>query len=113
MNVRGCHPREEETCPSRDPKRWERVHICVTSVGLEDLTRRQQRDKAQVLRVLHRHGRFSVFEATANQVIAKTMDAICANGLVETDNSVGYPWTKVKLTPAGLALLDGTPRRDF
>jgi hypothetical protein len=78
------------------------VHICSTSAGLDDLTRRKQRDFAEVLRVLHRTERFSMFEATANNVIAQTMDDIIKLKLIETDISCGFPWTKVKLTSAGL-----------
>lgn len=93
--------------------------ICSFSAGLDDLKTHERTDPVAVLRVLHLAGRFSVFEATANDAIARTMTRLCHKGcsivrdgvrtdygrLIETDNSCGYPWTKVKLTEAGLRLL--------
>jgi len=84
-------------------------HACDFSTGLADMPRRKQRYAEEVLRVLHRHGRFSVFEATANDVIARTMDDVIRRKLVEVDNSPGYPWSNVKLTDAGLALIGEKP----
>lgn len=92
---------------------------CSFSVGLDDLTRKQQADHIAVLRVLKSAGRFSAFEASANDVIARTITRLIHKGLttvedgvrvnhgklIETDHSCGYPWTMVKLTPAGEALL--------
>ena len=50
-----------------------------------------------------------MFEATANDVIARTMDDVIRRKLVEVDNSPGYPWSNVKLTEAGLALIGEKP----
>jgi hypothetical protein len=96
-----------------------RVIICSFSTGLDDLTRKQQADHITVLRVLKQAGRFSAFEASANDTIARTITRLIHKGLttvkdgvrtnhgklIETDHSCGYPWTMVKLTPAGEALL--------
>ncbi len=79
--------------------------VCTFTEGLDELPRRKQRDTLVVLEHLAKAGRFSVFEATANIDIARTMDRIGRKGLVEFDISGGYPWTKVKLTPAGSAAL--------
>lgn len=102
-----------------------RVVACSFSAGLDELTRKQQADHIAVLRVLKRAGRFSVFEATSNDTIARTIDRLIHKGLttvepdgtrtsygklIETDHSCGYPWTKVKLTPAGESLLAATTR---
>lgn len=76
------------------------------SAGLDDLTRRQQGSDEAVLRVLDRTGRFSIFEATDNDTIARTMTRLQRAKFIETDNSCGYPWTKVKLTPAGRARIE-------
>jgi hypothetical protein len=82
------------------------VHICVFSGGLDELTKRQQGNARTVLAHLDRVGRFSVFEATANQVIAKMMDWLADKKLIAVDNeSMGFPWLKVALTDAGRALL--------
>lgn len=94
--------------------------ICSFTAGLDDLPRRQQSNVVAVLRVLKEAGRFSVFEASANQTIATMMSRLCHKGyseirngtrfdygkLIETDKSDGFPWTKVKLTPAGERLLE-------
>ena len=109
MIVRGCHVREEDTTPRRGPAPWRKgLQVCVLSVGLDELTHRQARDRVTVLRVLQRHGRFSAFEASANQSIAKTMDALVASRLIEVE-PLGYPWSRVALTEVGQALLGGSP----
>lgn len=97
-----------------------RIFICSFSSGLDDLPRKQQGDVVAVLRALKASGRFSVFEATANQTIARMMTRLTHKGctlvdpdgtrreygkLIETDNTCGFPWTKVKLTAAGERLL--------
>lgn len=41
-------------------------------------------------------GRFSAFEASANDKMAKLYTALCRDPEVETDISGGYPWTKVR-----------------
>ncbi len=77
-----------------------RAHIdCFTT--LDSLTRKEQGDIVSVLRVLHRVGRFSVFDATENQTIANTMTRICQGGYIEKDDVTGYPWTKAVLTQKG------------
>lgn len=81
------------------------IYLCSFSSGLDDMPRKKQRDTVAVLRVLKKCGRFSVFEATANQVIANMMDRLCHGPYIVTDHSCGYPWTKVTLTAAGEALL--------
>ena len=78
-----------------------RIFIDTFSIGLDELPIRKQKSITEVLRVLHECGRYSIFEATATQYIAKTMDAIIKRGYVETENA-GYPWTKAKLTEKGL-----------
>lgn len=95
------------------------IIVCSFSSGLDELTRLQQGDVVAVLKTLKARGRFSCFEATANQKIATLMTRLCHKGfsvvrngvrtdygrLIETDNSCGYPWTEVKLTQSGEQLL--------
>ena len=95
------------------------MFICSFSAGLDDMKRKEQADVVAVLRVLQQAGRFSIFEATANQTIARTITRLCnkacsivRNGvrtdygkLIDTDNSCGFPWTKVSLTDGGIRLL--------
>lgn len=97
----------------------DRVIICSFSSGLDELTRKEQKDPVAVLRVLKAGGRFSAFEATANQTIASMMDRLCNKGfsvvrsgvrtdygrLIEADSTTLYPWTNVKLTEGGERLL--------
>lgn len=78
-----------------------RIYIdCFTS-GLEDLKRSEQKQLGKVLTVLQKKMRFSVFEATDNPIIAKTMTKIMQEGYVK-DLGGGYPWTNVEITEKGL-----------
>ena len=82
-------------------------HVC-SFTALPDLTRKQQRDRYEVLAALNKAGGwFSVFEATENQDIAQTMTWIMASDWVEKDGDPGYPWTKIKLTEHGRSVLEG------
>ncbi|MFZ2306822.1 MAG: hypothetical protein WAW73_20300 [Rhodoferax sp.] len=99
------------------------VIICSFSSGLDDMKRKDQRDVVKVLRVLAEAGRYSVFEATANQTIASMMDKICHKGctLVGADGvkreygklinvtEKAYPWTDIELTEGGKRLLEDNP----
>ena len=80
------------------------VFICSFTSGIDDLPRKQQAQFEPVLRILQATGRFSVFEATANQTIAKTMTRLMASEYVE-DLGGAYPWKKVRLTDAGKSLI--------
>lgn len=91
----------EEAGMLEDEKESIPFHICVTSIGLEELTRKQQRDRVRVARLIAEAGRFSVFEATSSKEIARTIDAIGEAGWFVFDESIGYPWVKVTLTDEG------------
>lgn len=78
------------------------VFIDRFSEGLDDLTQKQQRCMTTVLKQLSEMKRFSVFEATANDHIARMMDKLVKEKYIEVDNSMGYPWSGVKLTQKGL-----------
>ena len=84
------------------------VHIDRFSAGLDELTRRQQADPREVLRCLDRIKRFSIFEATDNQTIAKTMDLLEERKLIVTTPR-GYPWSDVELTEAGRRMIEPCP----
>jgi hypothetical protein len=49
--------------------------------------------KAAVLKA----GRFSVFEATSSAKNARLFTQLCNDPELVTDNSIGYPWTAVRL----------------
>lgn len=83
-----------------------RIYMDSFSVGLEEMTHRDQRDEAKVLQVLKEKGRFSVFEV--NDELAKTMDSIFAGKLARRIGGA-YPWTKVEITAEGNALLAAAP----
>lgn len=80
------------------------VFIDRFSAGLDDLTRKQQADMQIVLRTLERTKRFSAFEASDNDTIARTVTDIFRLGYVK-DTGGGYPWTNVELTDAGRAFI--------
>lgn len=92
--------------------------LCSFTSGLDDLTRKQQCDPVAVLRVLQATGRFSVFEATANQTIARMMTRLMHKQCIVVRDGVRteygkllkktggeFPWTTVELTAGGLKLL--------
>lgn len=92
------------------------VYIDRFSAGLDDLTRKQQADAVAVLRVLARTKRYSAFEATDNDVIARTMTRLHHKGymhygrLIQKRGDGGaYPWTNIELTEGGLKLLADHP----
>jgi hypothetical protein len=97
-----------------------RTIVCSFSSGLDELKRNQQSDHVLVLAMLKAAGRFSAFEASANQFIAGTItDLFHAPKVVQYRNDMrfeydgpmleaiggSYPWTKVRLTAAGEQLL--------
>lgn len=77
------------------------MFIDVFSAGLDDMPRRKQRSTYHVLDFLSRIEQYSIFEATENEIIAETMDRLIRMGLIECDNSCGYPWIAVKVTAKG------------
>jgi len=87
------------------------VHICSFTVGIDELPLKQQSNLRAVLTILAETKCFSVFEATANQTIAATMDKIGRHGYIK---SVGgsYPWCEIEITEKGQALLDEALRAE-
>lgn len=75
--------------------------------GLHELPRKLQRDARTVALHIAKSGRFSAFEASDNQDIARSITRVLASGWFEVDNSCAYPWTKVALTEKGRADLLG------
>jgi hypothetical protein len=106
-------------------------YLDVFSVGLDEIPRKQIATE-RILSILHREGRFSTFEASANPAIARAMTAVLdkKNGLIQTylpeshkgklepegtrgPGFDGYPWTYVRLTEAGLRIIGaGAPKPD-
>jgi len=84
------------------------LRVCSFSVGIDEMPRRKQADDLAVLRVLAETQRFSIFEATANQTIARTMTRLMASPYLR-DLGGAYPWTHVEVTEAGHAALGATP----
>ena len=98
--------------------------ICSFLSGIDDMPRKHQADAVAVLRVLQACGRYSVFEAMANNTIARTMSRLHHKGfsvvrdgkrtdygkLIEKTGGE-YPWTNVRLTEGGERLLaDSAPQ---
>lgn len=81
------------------------VFIDSFSVGLDEINRKSQRNPVRVLRLIYRAGKFSIFEATANEVIANTLGWLQGGGYFELDNSCGYPWFKVIETEKGREMI--------
>lgn len=81
------------------------IHVCSFDTGLADLKRKEQRDPALVLNHLAQSGKFSNFEATDNQTIARTVQSLIDDGYMATTPKT-YPWTEVKLTAKGSKFLE-------
>ena len=75
-------------------------HICVTSIDLDELPLRGQKSSWSVGRMLADHGRFSVFDATSTEALARTMGRIWLSGWFVFEPQ-GYPWIKVTITDKG------------
>lgn len=82
--------------------------VCNFSEGLDEMPSKQQGDIRAVLKRLSGMKRFSVFEASANMKLARTMTKIFASGYVE-DAGGEYPWTTFKITDAGKAFMESAP----
>jgi hypothetical protein len=80
------------------------IIICRFSDRIEDMRRNDQRRPVAVLRVLDKCKRFSVFEATGNAVIARTMTNLFDRGYVKSIGGA-FPWTEVEITEAGRKLM--------
>lgn len=86
------------------------VFIDCFTVGIDEIPVKLRRHYPTVLKILDEYKRFSVFEATANQAIARTMTELCAGGYLTTDNSCGFPWTNCELTELGRKVMMATTR---
>lgn len=82
--------------------------ICCFTSGVDEMKRKDQADPLKVLKALDHFKRFSVFEATANQTIAKTMTRFFHGDLKHLIVKTGgaYPWTNVRLTPEGRKFIE-------
>lgn len=79
------------------------MYICNFS-ALGELPKKDYKNMLAVLKVLERVGKFSCFEI--NGALALTMTRIINMEMIECDNSIGYPWTLVKLTDKGNSLIN-------
>ncbi len=76
------------------------IIISRHSAGLDEMKRKDQRDVQAVLKQLSTMSRFSCFEASENDDIAKTMTIICQRGYIEQTGGA-YPWTEFRITESG------------
>jgi hypothetical protein len=72
-----------------------RVHLDSFSGALGDLPKNQHGDRERVLAVLRKHPRFSCFDATATNKLAKTLDDLKAAGRIVYAKDEQYPWCRV------------------
>ena len=78
------------------------IHVC--SFSAVDLPRGEALTYESLRDAVLRAGRFSAFEASANQRVADLFTRLCADPEIETDiTSVGYPWTLVRRRTGGPA----------
>lgn len=82
------------------------IHIDCFTTALDDLTQTQKRNLDQVLFTLEANPRFSVFEATADPFIARTLDKLRDEGYFTLKDGIGYPWHEAELTDKGRTRLE-------
>lgn len=94
--------------------------LCSFTGGLDEMRRADQSNPVKVLRALEKAGRYSVFEATANDTIARMMTRLYHKALIyrgkkyggpmlKMDHTMGYPWSRAVLTDAAKQLLADYP----
>lgn len=84
------------------------MFIDTFSTGIDEMKRKDQFDPVKVLQVLKSHPRFSSFEASANQTIARTITLLFDRNLLKHLGGQ-YPWTDVEITALGESVLSGAP----
>lgn len=77
------------------------IHIGIHDIGLSDLSRKDQADPEIVLNAIRLAGRYSIFDATANPTITRTIMDLESSRLT-VDTACGYPWIEV-------VAIDGEP----
>lgn len=83
------------------------IFVCSFSGAIGDMKRKDQRDRLKVLAVLKESPRFSVWDASDNMNIANTMTDLMKDGLIDyPDPQPGFPWSKARITEAGMKLLE-------
>lgn len=83
------------------------VFLDSFSGAIGDMKPRDQRDSRKVLAVLRDYPRFSVFDATERDAIARTLTNLYGAGLIDYPKpQPGYPWCRAVVTPKGLQLLE-------
>ncbi len=82
--------------------------IVCKFTSLDGLNAVKQGQPIEVLRAMVAAGRFSVWDATRSHRLAKTITRLYEWGILERgkDTDLGFPWTKVVLTPAGQAAIE-------
>lgn len=73
--------------------------------SLDGLGAVKEQQPIEVLRALVAVGRYSVWDATKSHRIAKTITRLYDWGYLQRDQSLGFPWSKVVLTPKGEAAM--------
>ncbi len=106
LAVEGLEAYEEHMGKRHVPGR--RIFVDSFVTALDDMPRADQKYARKVLTVLQGLKRYSIFEATANNGIAKTMDLLLERGLIERTGGL-YPWCEFVVTEAGRRVIDGGP----
>ena len=77
------------------------VFLDSFSGAIEDMKKKDQSDPVKVLSVLSKHPRFSIYDATGNLVIAKTLTELYLTGLIVDAPKREYPWFEIEITERG------------
>jgi hypothetical protein len=79
------------------------VHVCTFTL-LDELPSKRRGDVRAVLAALAEAKRFSVFEATSDGRLARSLEKVHDAGWIRYV-PMGFPWTGVELTDLGRAVL--------
>ena len=90
-----------------------RAIVCSFAGGIGRMKAFDQRDPLKVLQVLAADPKFSVFDATERKSIARSLTVLKQRGLIDyPEPQPGFPWSKARVTEAGLALLNQRTERE-
>lgn len=84
--------------------------VCSFSGAIGDMKKGDRRDPVAVLAVLSKSPTFSVFDATEDARIARSLTWLLDHGYIEYPKpQPGFPWSRVSLTDKAHKLIARAP----
>jgi len=92
---RGSAPQVQDVAP----KAAKITHWFIDQFSsLDEIKRKDENNPEIVAHVLRLVGRFSTFEMSERPGLWRTVDGLRRSGEIVFDESLGYPWTRVRFT---------------